>query len=240
MKTVLNNLINSQVLITGASSGIGLACAERLLTLGCVVTGLARDFSKTTTSSLNGIEIDLSKLDELPSHLTRLDIAPGVLILAAGYGQFGGLEQFSYAQIQRMVEVNLLANLFLVKHFLPVLKQQGGGDIVLLGSEAGLSGAKQGAVYCATKFAQRGLAQSLRADLSGSNIRVMLINPGAVDTPFFDALHFCPQQGEEYALSESSVVDAIIAALSQPRNSVIEEINIQPLKRAFTKKKSLV
>ncbi|MFT6408726.1 MAG: NADP-dependent 3-hydroxy acid dehydrogenase YdfG [Arenicella sp.] len=223
-------------LVTGASSGIGLATARALFADGYSVEGVARDFSATEFDQLKKTEIDLSQIDELANSLQSFKAAPKVLVLNAGYGQFGGIEQFSHQQIRRLVDTNLVSNLFLVKHFLPKMKQQGSGDIVLIGSESALQGGKAGAVYCATKFAIRGLAQSLRADCASAGIRVMLVNPGPVASDFFDDLNFAPQLGDEFEIPAESVADAVMSALKQPRSVVIDEINLQPIKRSFRKK----
>lgn len=223
-------------LVTGASSGIGLATAQVLLNAGYVVDGIARDFSETELADLRKIELDLSLVDALPDALGSITQAPDVLVLNAGYGQFGGLEQFSHEQIRRLIDTNLVSNLFLIKHFLPKMKKRGSGDIVLVGSESALNGAKAGAVYCATKFAIRGLAQSLRADCSTSNIRVILVNPGPVRSDFFDDLSFEPQQGDEFEIPAESVASTVMHSLNQPRNVVLDEINMQPIKRSFKKK----
>ncbi len=223
-------------LVTGASSGIGLATAKALAERGYAVEGVARNFSKTDFDGLQKTELDLSLVADLPAALQGFKRAPNTLILNAGYGQFGGIEQFSHDQIRRLVDTNLVSNLFLIKHFLPKMKRQGSGDIVLIGSESAVQGAKAGSIYCATKFAIRGLAQSLRADCSSSNIRVILVNPGPVESNFFDELNFEPQRGECFEIPAESVADTIMSALEQPRSVVIDEINMQPIKRSFKKK----
>jgi len=231
--------ITKSALITGVSSGIGLATSRRLLEEGYEVTGVARDFSKLVDSGVDALEkvvCDLSDVDTLPTKLKAIQQQFDLLVLNAGFGKFGAIEQFSHQQIREMVDTNLVSNLFLIKHFLPRMKAQGGGDIVLIGSESALRGAKAGAVYCATKFAIRGLAQSLRADCSTANIRVILVNPGPVDSNFFETLDFTPQTGEDFSVKPESVADAIIQAVHQPRNVVVEEINLQPMKRSFSKK----
>lgn len=228
-----------QALITGASSGIGLATANLLLAQGAAVTGIARDFSGTPESPMIPCVLDLAALEQLPTALNDLPELQAdfdLLVLNAGYGRFSGLESFSYQQIQHLINTNLTSNLFLLKHFLPRFKQSGGKDIVLMGSESALQGAKQGAAYCASKFAIRGLAQSLRADCANNDIRVMLINPGPVQTDFFKNLNFEPQSGTEFALRAEDVAQAIFDCLQQPRNVVTDEINLQPVKRAFSKK----
>lgn len=229
----------TRALITGASSGIGLATAKRLAALNVETYGIARDFSKTKCGDIKKLELDLGQVDGLANTLSNtpeLNTAFDQIILNAGYGRFGGLEQFSHQQIRHLIDTNLVSNLFLLKHFLPLMKSNGGGDIILLGSESALQGAKAGAVYCASKFALRGLAQSLRADCSTANIRVMLVNPGPVNSDFFDDLNFTPQDGEEFVIEPDVVADAIVHALEQPRTVVMDEINIQPIKRAFKKR----
>jgi 3-hydroxy acid dehydrogenase/malonic semialdehyde reductase len=226
---------SKSAIITGASSGIGLVTAQRLAQDGYQVEGLARDFSSTDTALFTPHEIDLANLESLPNDLDVFSEPPELLILNAGYGRFGGIEQFSHQQIRHLIDTNLVSNLFLIKHFLPKMKTQGGGDIVLIGSESALQGARAGAVYCASKFALRGLAQSLRADCSNSDIRVILINPGPVETDFFDDLNFAPQQGVEFAIDAQSVARAITDSIAQPRHVVCEEINLQPMKRSFRK-----
>ncbi len=224
-------------LVTGASSGIGLATAHVLIEKGFSVEGMARNFQSVGDIQMTQTVIDLSELDALAERLKSYVKSPDVIVLNAGFGQFGGLEQFSHQQIKTLVNTNLVSNLFVLKHFLPKMKTQGGGDVILVGSESGLAGAKAGAVYCATKFAIRGLAQSLRADCANANIRVILVNPGPVQSDFFDELNFAPQAGKEFIIPAESVASAIAHALDQPRDVVVDEINLQPIKRSFAKKK---
>ncbi len=231
----MNSLHAQSALITGATKGIGLACANKLINQGVAVTALGRDFDGFRLQA-SILSCDLSDLERLPSELSEFPSSIGVLLLNAGYGQFGGLEQFSFQQIERLINTNLVSNLFIIKHYLPLMKQQGGGDIVLIGSESSLEGAKAGAVYCASKFALRGLAQSIRADCRNDNIRVHLINPGPVNSDFFSPLNFEPQNGQEFVLNPEDVADAVWHALKQPRHVVTEELVVQAMKRSFKKK----
>ena len=231
--------MTKRILITGASSGIGLAIAEKYIAKNYEVIGIARNFSKSRCKEIQTVELDLSDSKKLVSHLKDsavLNQEFDALILNAGVGRFGGLEQFSHQQMEEVINTNLTSNLILLKHYLPAFKQQGCKDIVLLGSESALQGAKQGAVYCATKFAIRGLAQSLRADCSTNDIRVILINPGPVNSDFFDELNFEPQIGDEFSLAAETVAQTITQTLDLPRNAVCEEVNVQPMKRAFRSK----
>ena len=231
--------MSKKVLITGGSSGIGLSLAKLMSKDGHTVTTVARNYDNQSPNEIEQLSLDLSKVDQLSEYLKgneKLKTAFDILVLNAGYGRFGSLEQFSYEQIRHLVDTNLISNLFLIKYYLPLMKTNGGGDIVLIGSESAIQGGKAGAVYCATKFAIRGLAQSLRADCATANIRVILINPGPVASDFFEELDFMPQQGAEFIIEPEEVAKMIVAALDQPRNVVCDEINMQPIKRSFIKK----
>ncbi len=247
MSSLAHTLINSAALVTGASKGIGWAISQELMRNGIAVTGVARTFTKHNKldSDVNSAidsrlfsqwPADLSDIDALAEKLSTLPANIGTLVLNAGYGQFGGLEQFSVPQIRQLIDTNLVSNLILTKHYLPLMKQAGGGDIVIIGSESALQGGKAGSVYCASKFALRGFAQSLRADCSTANVRVHMINPGPVNSDFFSTLNFAPQSGEEFSLQPQDIAQAVLYALSQPRNVVNEEICVQPMKRSFKKK----
>jgi len=240
----MDKLVNSKALVTGATKGIGLAVTKMLLRSDVEVYAIGRDFSRYSESTfvdyegnlLKQIQCDLGNLKSLEKTMGTLPKDIGLLVLNAGFGRFGGLEQFSFAQIKEVIDTNLVSNLYLLKHYIPLMKSAGGGDIVLVGSESALQGAKAGSVYCASKFAIRGLAQSIRAECANSNIRVNLINPGPTDSQFFDELNFAPMDGREFVLDPEDVQQAIFAALQQPRHVVTEEINLQPMKRSFKKK----
>ena len=158
-------------------------------------------------------------------------------MLNAGQGRFGSLEEFSYRQIHEMVELNLLQHIYFARAFVPRLKQAGRGDLVFIGSEAALSGGRRGAVYSACKFGLRGLAQSLREECSPSGVRVSLINPGMVDTPFYDDLDFAPGEAPENHLRAADVADAVALVLQAHPGTVFDEINLNPLKKVIRFKK---
>jgi short-subunit dehydrogenase len=159
-------------------------------------------------------------------------------VLNAGYGRFGSLEEFSYPQIREMVDTNLLQHIFVARAFLPRIKRLGQGDLVIIGSEAALSGGKRGAIYSACKFALRGLAQSLRDESSGSGVRVSLINPGMVDTGFFEQLDFQPGDDPLNHIRPEDVAEAVAMVLNAHPGTVFDEINLNPLKKVIQFKPS--
>ncbi len=228
------------VVVTGASSGIGRAVASRLLDEGHAVLGLARDFSKFQHPRLKAVEVDLAELATLPEQLKNLvDGHAGVdaVVLNAGRGEFGGLEEFSFAQIRSLVDLNFVSHAYVVRAFLPTMKKVDRGDLVFIGSEAALAGKRRGAVYCATKFALRGFSQALREECAASGIRVTLVNPGMVRTPFFDKLDFAPGNDPENYVLPEDVAEVVSMVLASRPQTTFDEINLSPLKRVVRHKK---
>ena len=186
------------ILITGSSSGIGRATAQKLLEAGAVVYGIARNHEKfqPDTKRYKPLTIDVTDLKVLPGQLSDLlATQPEIdgLISNAGYGSFEGLENFSPEQIYSYINDNLTSHLVITRCLLPHFKTKNRGDVIFIGSEAALEGKKKGSLYCATKFGLRGFSQSIRQESTNKNIRVTLINPGMVRTSFFDDLNFQPK-----------------------------------------------
>ena len=100
-----------------------------------------------------------------------------------------------------------------------------------------MMGGRRGAVYSATKFALRGLSQALRQECAGSGVRVCIINPGMVRTTFFSELEFEPGIAQENYLLPQDVADTLIHVLSLRQGSVVDEINLSPLKKVIRFKK---
>ena len=233
-----------KVLVTGASSGIGRAICETLLESDHQVVGLARDFGKFQCANPRFIAhaLDLSDLEALPGRLRDLVAAhPGIdaLICSAGQGRFGDLEQFSYAQIRAAIDLNFTSHAFVVRALLPILKQDGRGDLIFIGSEAALRGTQKGSVYCAGKFALRGFAQALREENARAGVRVCIVNPGMVRTPFFDQLDFAPGDDPSNYILPEDVAGAVSMILAARAGTVFDEINLSPQKRVieFNKEK---
>jgi 3-hydroxy acid dehydrogenase/malonic semialdehyde reductase len=222
-------------LITGASSGIGAAIATALLREHWRVVGIARNFSKfAPDGDFHPESLDLADLDDLPERLSVLSArhpAVDAVILGAGQGRFGSLEEFSYAQIRALTDLNFTSQAYVVRAFLPLLKRRGGGNLVFIGSEAALRGSRKGSVYCAGKFALRGFAQALREECGKSGVRVAVINPGMVKTPFFDGLDFEPGADESHYLTPEDVAEAALLVLNARASAVIDEINLSPRNR---------
>lgn len=157
--------VKRTVLVTGASSGIGRACAVALLNQGHSVIGISRDCQKFATvhPNFSSVEMDLSDLATLPDNIRQLGKqcpAIDAILFSAGKGQFGSLEEFSFAQVG--LNEFKLCQPELCQRILPALKRKALADLIFIGSEAALAGSRKGSIYCASKFALRGFSQSLR------------------------------------------------------------------------------
>ena len=226
------------VLVTGSSSGIGYEITSKLLDLGAKVIGIARNHDKSKLENKNYItyNCDISnhkKLETLLKQILKKYPKINGLISNAGYGDFGPLENFSTLQIDNFIATNLTSHLVLTKVLLPHFKRIKIGDIIFIGSEAGLLGAKNGSLYCTTKFGLRGFSEALSKDVTKNNIRVSIINLGMVRTDFFENLNFEPGNDEENVISIKDVSSTVAYILTLSRNTVVDEINLSPIKKAI-------
>lgn len=234
--------IKRNVLVTGASSGIGRAIARNLLQQGHHVIGVSRDGGKFIwhMENFSPVQLDLSQLDDLPQKLRELEQAfPEIdaVVFCAGMGQFGSVEEFSYAQIEGLMTINFTSQAFLTRALLPALKRKERSDLIFIGSEAALKGSRKGAVYCASKFAVRGFTQALREECGKSNVRVCLINPGMVKTAFFEPLSFEPGDDDSNFIEPEDVAEAVSYVLNSRAQIVVDEINLSPLNKVVKFKK---
>ncbi len=231
-------LSQRKLLVTGASRGIGATTCRALLNEGAQVIGIARDFSDwdQQPEGFTPLQWDLSNINSLEGRLKDLlKQHPDIdgLISNAGAGRFGQLEQFSVAQIRQGLDINLTQHLLFARALLPAFKRQGFGDLLFMGSESALQGGPKGALYSACKFALRGLAQSLRQDCAAAGVRVGIVNPGMVDSSFFDQLDFRPGEQAENHIRVEDVAASIIGILNLPPGTVVDEINLSPLKKTI-------
>lgn len=235
--------VKRTILVTGASSGIGRAVARKLLSEGHFVLGVSRDIGRFQTPMPNfkAVKMDLSHLKRLADQATTLckdHSEIDAAVFCAGAGRFGSLEEFSFGAIEELMAINFTGQAFLARAILPGLKKQARGDLIFIGSEAALRGSRKGAVYCASKFAVRGFSQALREECSKSRVRIALINPGMVNTPFFEALSFEPGGEDGQAIEPEDVADAVLYILYSSANIVVDEINLSPLNKVVKFKKS--
>ena len=219
-------------LITGASSGIGLATAQLLLAMNYRVVGISRQAKMPQLSHPNffPVQLDLNHLDDSDRCINSLvkKYSFDCFIHSAGYGHFGSIEQFSVAQIDRAIRVNLTSALVLCRQLVPMFRRQKQGRLIFIGSESALEAGKKGALYSAAKFGLRGFCQALREDCAKDGIGVSLINPGMVRSPFFEEQSFAPAQQPENAIETEDVANIIWQILQTNTDIVVDEINLSP------------
>ena len=221
-----------KALITGASSGIGLATTKRLLDMGYEVVGISRqtDIPQLDHPNFSLTQLDLALLEDSDQSLKNLlkQQSFDCFIHSAGYGHFTSIEQCSVAQIDRAIRVNLTSALVLCRQLVPMFRRQKQGRLIFIGSESALNAGKKGALYSAAKFGLRGFCQALREDCSKDGIGVSLINPGMVRSPFFEGQAFAPASLPENAIETDDVAKLICQILQTSSDIVIDEINLSP------------
>lgn len=174
------------VLITGASSGIGKACAEHLHRRGYRVYGTTRrEPGELPAFAHTMIRMDVDDDDSVErgirlilAHEGRLD----VVVNNAGVGISGAVEDTRLDEARAQFETNFFGVLRVCRQALPVMRAQGAGRIINIGSVAGLIGVPFNGLYCASKFALEGLSEALRMEVKPHGIHVSLVEPGDINT----------------------------------------------------------
>jgi NADP-dependent 3-hydroxy acid dehydrogenase YdfG len=218
-------------LITGASSGIGAATARAASEAGyrLVLGARSTDKLEALASELGGpgralaVATDVTEWDDnvaLVAAATetfgRLDVA----FANAGFGAARGWLEETPEHWRSMVLTNVLGAAYTVRAAIPALKESK-GHVLLTGSVAGRK-AFPGSLYSSTKWAVTAMGESIRADLNGTGVRTTVIEPGGVETPFFD------NPNPEGRLEPGDIARAVLYAVSQPPHVDVNEILIRP------------
>jgi len=193
---VNSHFSNKVVIVTGASSGIGKETALAFGRAGARVVMVARRGELLQQLAAANPQLQLRPL---PADLTEPDAVAGIvettlrefgridiLVNNAGLGQRGPFAELDFDVARRVMEINFFALLRCTQAVVPVLRRQGGGQIVNISSIVGVIATPQNSIYCASKFAVRALSDSLRLELRPAGIDVISILPGHTATPFFE------------------------------------------------------
>ncbi len=226
----------SRVLITGASSGIGRALALELAREGSRLVLNARRAEKLEELAREVIalggeaELAVGDVTSPDARRAALEIAQtryggiDVLVNNAGVSAHGPFEQASPERLRAIMEVNFFALAEMTREALPLLKQGQRPLVVNIASILGHRGIPFASEYCASKFAVRGLSESLRAELSKYGIDLLVVSPGTTDTEFFD--HLIENQIEMPWTKQSPVPAPVVAqrivrAIHRRRHEII-------------------
>ena len=233
------------IAITGASAGIGRATAMRVARDRASIALCARrgDLLNRTAAEVMALggsalavvgdvtrEGDmLALVDRAVERFGRLD----VMICNAGFGVAGAIDEIAPDQMQKLVDINYMGTYYAARAALPVFRRQNSGHLIVVSSIVGKRGVPYMGAYSATKFAQVGLAECLRAELAGSGIHVSVVYPVSTDTEFFDVMSretgraVTRAQGPRQNVSR--VADAIARAIDRPIAEVYPYFNARYL-----------
>lgn len=244
----MTSLTHKTVLITGASSGIGAACAEQLAAQGARLILLAR-----RAENLNALATRLRNVYKIEVHPIAVDVTNhhavkqmlvnlpdewrAVDILINNAGLAAGLEKFQQADIhdwEAMIDTNIKGLLYMTRYVLPGMISRNQGHIVNIGSVAGHQTYVGGSVYCATKAAVNRINQGLRMDVNGYAIRVTSIDPGMVESEF-SLVRFKGDMNRAKQvyqgmtpLRPADIADAILYCLTRPAHVNISDMILYP------------
>jgi uncharacterized oxidoreductase len=217
---------NKRILITGGSSGIGLALARALLAKGArvAITGRRPDVLakalrelQEISPSVSGIAADVTTPDGREATVGQAIAALGgldILVNNAGGVRAGRLENTSEAELQAMIDVDLVAPVFLTRAALPALRASGDAMVVNISSGIALIGAPFYAAYAATKAGLARFGEALRREWKGEGIHVLTAYPGVTDTPMMQSNRAGPELGfsrEPACAVADAIVDGIEA-----------------------------
>jgi NADP-dependent 3-hydroxy acid dehydrogenase YdfG len=234
-----SDLSGRVAVVTGASSGIGRAVAQRLAEAGARVLLVARSVDRLRTAA-DGIgperaavcsadvatEDGVAEVQRTAGSLGSADI----VVHAAGAFGLAPLAETSVASFDEMIGVNLRAAFLLARAFVPAMLERGSGDFVTVGSIAGRHAFPSNGAYSASKFGVRGMHAVLDVELRGTGVRASLVEPAATDTPLWDAIDRGRNPGlpEPAAmLAADAVASAVLYAVTRPRNVIIPTIIVE-------------
>ncbi|GAA1293752.1 glucose 1-dehydrogenase [Saccharothrix xinjiangensis] len=207
----MGQLDGKSTLVTGGSSGIGLAIARRFAAEGAAVYLTGRRKAELDAAvaqvgargiAVQGDVSDLGDLDRLFAEIANRSGRLDVVVANAGVGDYGPLGAITEEEYDRTTSINLKGTIFTVQKALPLLTA--GASVVLLSSSAALRAVPGLGVYAATKAAIRNLARTWAAELAGRGIRVNTLTPGFVETPGGDELRAAFPHGDGHTATEPS------------------------------------
>jgi NAD(P)-dependent dehydrogenase (short-subunit alcohol dehydrogenase family) len=210
--------VSRVVLITGCSTGIGRATAERLAARGWRVYATARDVEKIKFLADRGCMVlpldvtDEASMRTAVGEVERREGAVGVLVNNAGYSQSGAVESVPMGKVRRQFETNVFGLVRMCQLVLPGMRRQGWGRIVNISSMGGRLTFPGGGHYHATKYAVEAISDALRFEVAGFGVGVVVVEPGLIRTGFADAATGSMEgttAGGPYASFDAAVAKAV-------------------------------
>lgn len=206
----MKNVYGRRALVTGASSGLGRACAEALAQNGCDVIGVSRSCGETVTNYPGGGRLTMRPMDvtddasvrAVAASLDGVDIA----VLCAGMGVSGPAEELPMELACRQMEVNYFGVLRVGRAILPKMRAQGRGLFLVIGSVAGRVTIPMQSHYSSSKYALEAYTEAVRMEMRPFGVRACIIEPGDTRTGFTDNREkYCPPDSPYAEICEKSV-----------------------------------
>jgi len=243
-----SSLITKRIIITGASSGLGAAITRTTARKGYTyfLTGRNKQNLENLVQDVKskggkaffdigdvGDEKDAKRICDLAvKEMGGVD----VLIANAGIGRKGPIESVSISDFDNSFNTNVRGVFLFLHYLIPVMKKAASGQIIVISSLMGNRTTSGGALYCATKHAVEGMVGCVRKDLAGTGVKVGLINPGAIATPWWDeeerggGTKPKSKHEKDLMLTPEAVASAVEGLMNQSEISDIERIVIEPRK----------
>ncbi len=246
------NLDRTTILITGASSGIGAACARAFAKVGADLilaarridrlSDIAEQLCSTHDVDVRAMPLDVRSREAVGSCVQALE-EDGVTvdILVNNAGLASGLATVQEGDIEdweKMIDTNIKGLLYLTRAVVPGMVERGSGHVINIGSIAGHETYPNGAVYCATKHAVAAINRGLAIDTLGTGIRVSSVDPGLVDTEFSIVRFHGDQERADGVykgltpLSADDVADAVLFCATRPPHANVREMILMPTDQA--------
>jgi len=243
-----NRIQGKRILITGASAGIGRACAEKFAASGAGLILAARrldrlhairqELSERFPVAVNVFPLDVrdrKAVETFSRQVREQNLVPDILINNAGLASgLDHLQSGNFEDWDRMIDTNIKGLLNVSRFIIPMMVEAGRGHIVNVGSLAGYQVYPKGNVYNATKFAVRALSEGMNIDLAGTAIRVSMVCPGAANTEFSEVRFHGDRKAADKVydgfipLSAEDVAEAVFFIINAPAHVNIQNVLLTP------------
>nr|WP_235973616.1 SDR family oxidoreductase [Peribacillus faecalis] len=236
MELTMRELQNKNIVITGASSGIGEKIAMLTAKKGARPILIARSVDKLNVISerikaQTGIDclvhsLDVSEIEQVKTVFKQIIEEVGhidVLLNNAGFGVFDTLQDANYEDLENMFAVNVMGVIACTKEALPSMLERNAGHIINVASQAGKLATPKSSGYAASKHAVLGFTNSIRLELMNTNIRVSAVNPGPIETNFFaiaDKSGTYVKNVQKYMLNPDEVAGKIVKLMIHPKREL--------------------
>ncbi len=232
----MGKLQNKNIIITGASSGIGEKVALKAAERGARPILLARSIDKLevlcekinekTSADCMFHQVDVSETYQVIEVFKKILDEVGyvdILLNNAGFGVFDAFHEAKLEDVEKMFDVNVIGLMACTKQVLPSMLERNTGHIVNIASQAGKLATAKSSGYAATKHAVLGFTNALRMELSDANIHVSAVNPGPIETNFFtvaDQTGNYVKNVKKYMLQSDEVAEKIVQLMEHPKREL--------------------